>query len=613
MCGIAGILAFRPPAVDRRDLQVMAQAIAHRGPDGEGIWISRDGQVGFAHRRLAIIDVSRNSDQPLHSTDGRFTLVFNGEIYNFLELRAELEALGSLFRTQGDSEVIIEAWRHWGPGMLPRMNGMWAFALHDAEMRQTIFARDRFGVKPFYYAAADHRLAFASEMRAFYNLAWLDKAADVQVIRRTLFDVFGVEAGERTLFKNVKRLPAGHYAICHDGAVQIHRWWRTCENLVEVSSSEATRVDQFKALFLDSTQLRMRSDVPIGTCLSGGFDSTAIACAISAIARDGAAHPRETEDWRHAFVASFPGMGNDETPQALEAAAYAGIKPNVLEFSDDQALQDIDQVLADLDDVYIMLPTAVWQLYRSLRRKQICVSLDGHGADELMGGYRQAGVSLPYHIRNIANDLDGLLKPFSPMDAARSVVFSRSGMQFLRGHDLVAPAQLPTSFDRDVLPSHWGPFDRRLYRMFHSTLLPTILRNFDRMSMAHGVEVRMPFMDWRLVTYVMSLGEGDKSRDGLTKYIARQAMAGLMPETIRTSRRKVGFASPMVEWMNGPLIPWIEDLFSRPNAAFDEIVNTKALMARVRSLTRTGQWTWRSAEHIWPYIHMRWLFGRVAT
>lgn len=613
MCGIAGVVTVRPSAVSRADLGLMADRLAHRGPDGEGFWISADQTVGLAHRRLAIIDATPASDQPFLSGDGRFVIVFNGEIYNFLELREELERLGSVFRTEGDTEVVLEGWRHWGSGLFLRMNGMWALALHDTLSGETIFARDRFGVKPFYYATAPQGLAFASELRAFQPLAWIDRTPDLDVVRRTLFDPFSVEGTDRTLFRDIHRLPAGHYAVLRDGHLEVTRWWRTCDHLVEVPASDNDQAAHFRDLFFDATRLRMRSDVPIGTCLSGGFDSTAITSAISQLAQDNGDHRRAAGDWRHAFVASFPGAGNDETAEAVVAAEYAGIDPSILEISEQDALSDIDRILEDLDDVYMMLPTAVWQLYRNVRRQGVTVTLDGHGADELMGGYRQKGGGFSFHLRNAASALDTLFRGFSIIDTVRTLTFSRAGLQFLRGHNYQPPRRIEGPFDHDKLPASWGAFDRRLYRMFHATVLPTVLRNFDRMSMAHGIEVRMPFMDWRVVTYVMSLPDSAKLRDGQTKYVARAAMKGLMPEGIRTARRKVGFNSPMPEWMNGPLAAWTKALLATPNPTFEAVVDVPALRARIDDLTARGAWTWRTAEHLWPYIHMRWLLGRMAS
>jgi asparagine synthase (glutamine-hydrolysing) len=609
MCGIAGIIATGPSQLQRADLARLAAAIAHRGPDGEGIWVSPDGTAGLVHRRLAIIDTSDRGHQPMHTPDRQWSVVYNGEVYNFLELRSELEALGSRFFSDSDTEVILEAWRHWGPDMLKRFNGMWALAIRDNRSGDVFFARDRFGIKPLLYAHAGGRFAFASEMRALKALAWVNHDIDTRVAARLMFDPFGIEGGEATLHQGIRRLPAGHCAWLKGGRFETRRWWITTEHLVAVPANPAERVERFRELFLDAVRIRMRSDVSVGTCLSGGFDSSAIACAMAHVAQDTQPHAREARDWRHAFIASFPGQSNDETPEALEAAQYASVTPHVLRFDQQDPLAAIDQVMGDLDDVYISLTTAPWQIYRELRSARTLVSLDGHGADELMGAYLQEGKSLGFSLRNQAERwAQGSPLAQRALDSAKLTALSSSGLNFLRQHRFVAPDAMHIPFDADDLPTHWGPLNRRLYRMFHSTVLPTILRNFDRLSMAHGIEVRMPFMDWRVVTYVMSLPDADKLHDGRNKWVARRAMADLMPERIRMARRKVGFNSPMPEWLNSKAMqPWLSNLLSRPNDVFEALVDVRALRNRVEALTLAGQWNWQNAGRLWPYINLKWV------
>ena len=611
MCGIAGVLVDQGAELDAHDLRQLADALAHRGPDGEGIWVSADRSAGFVHRRLAIIDTSDRGHQPMHTVDRTHTIVFNGEIYNFIELRQQLLQLGSVFHSDSDTEVIVEAWRHWGKAMLSRFNGMWAMAIRDNVSGDVFLARDRFGIKPLLYTQSAGRFAFASEMRALSTLPWLDRRPDSEVATRLLFDPFSIEGGERSLLQSVRRLPAGHCAFVRNGRIAVERWWRTTDHLVTPPATAAQQADHFREVFLDATRLRLRSDVSVGTCLSGGFDSSAITCAIAHVANSHHPHLREAKDWRHAFIASFPGQSNDETPQALEAADFAGVTPHVLTMRDDDALAQIDTVLDDLDDVYISLPTAPWQIYRELRRAGTVVSLDGHGADELMGAYRQEGQALGFWLRNMLAWGSSHHRTFGrASESAKAAWLTARGLNFLRHHRASAPADLGTPFDRDELPAAWGPMNRRLYRMFHATVLPTILRNFDRLSMAHGVEVRMPFMDWRLVTYVMSLPDDAKSAQGTSKFVARQAMAGLMPEGIRLGRRKVGFNSPMPEWLNGPLAPWVQAILNSADSVFEEIVDVPALRKRIATLSASRTWTWETVGRLWPYVHLKWRFDR---
>ncbi|AUC98345.1 asparagine synthase (glutamine-hydrolyzing) [Bradyrhizobium sp. SK17] len=612
MCGIAGIVNLRGAPVEPADISRLTSLIAHRGPFGEGTWFNAKRNVAFGHRRLAIIDPGEGGYQPMASGDGRHVIVYNGEIYNFLELRRELEAKGAVFRSQSDTEVILAAWRAWGEDMLLRFNGMWALAIYDTTTDELFLARDRFGIKPLLYALSSERFVFASEQRALARSGLIEASLDIDVARRLLLDPFGIEGSERTLYSQLRRLQGGHCMWLRQGRVQVRRWWRTVDHLPDVPGTEAERVERFRDLFQDSVALRMRSDVPIGTCLSGGFDSSAVICAMATHEKAGMG-PRDSTAWRHAFVATFPGASNDERPMAEEAAAWAKVAPSFLAIGRSDALTDLDRILDDNDDVYIGLPSAPWLIYRELRRQNVTVSLDGHGADELMGAYFQEGKSAAFRIRNAAAALMSRSQLAQRgIDFLRAQMISRQGHYFLRGGLTAIPAALPLVAENDRLPDTWGALNRRLYRMFHSTTLPTILRNFDRLSMAHGIEVRMPFMDWRLVTYTMALPEASKSADGMTKVIARQAMANLMPESIRTARRKVGFNSPMPEWLNGPLSGWTAALLDRKVPAFAEFVDEAPLRKVVSHLTATQRWDWESVGRIWPYLNMKWLLARSA-
>ena len=610
MCGIAGIVNLRGGPVDPADISRLTSLIAHRGPFGEGTWFNAKRNVAFGHRRLAIIDPGEGGYQPMASGDGRHVIVYNGEIYNFLELRRELEAKGAVFRSQSDTEVILAAWQAWGEDMLLRFNGMWALAIYDTVTDDLFLARDRFGIKPLLSALSGERFVFASEQRALARSGLVETSLDVDVARRLLLDPFGIEGSERTLFAQLRRLQGGHCMWLRQGRVQVRRWWRTVDHLPDIPDTEAERIERFRDLFQDSVALRMRSDVPIGTCLSGGFDSSAVICAMATHEKAGMG-PRDSTAWRHAFVATFPGASNDERPMAEEAAAWADVAPSFLEIGRADALTDLDRILDDNDDVYIGLPSAPWLIYRELRRQNVTVSLDGHGADELMGAYLQEGQSTAFRIRNAAAALTSRSQLAQRgIDFLRTQMIRRQGHYFLRGGLTAMPAALPLVAEDDELPNAWGALNRRLYRMFHSTTLPTILRNFDRLSMAHGIEVRMPFMDWRLVTYTMALPETSKSADGMTKVVARQAMANLMPESIRTARRKVGFNSPMPEWLNGPLAGWTNELLNRNVPAFAEFVDEAPLRKTVGHLTASQSWDWESVGRIWPYLNMKWMLAR---
>lgn len=612
MCGIVGVFAVEVGGrADRSEVVRATNALAHRGPDGMGVWVSADGSCALGHRRLAIVDTGFSSDQPMVDREERYTVVFNGEIFNFLELRTELERIGVQFRTQGDTEVLLEGWKVWGRDLLTRMNGMWSFAVFDGATRELTLARDRFGIKPMYFAREGARFGFASEPHALRTIPWVRCDVRLDVARRTIFDPFSIEAGSATMWAGIERLPAGHLAKVSEAGVRVERWWVTLDHLPELPTSVEGCREKFRELFLDSVRLRMRSDVPIGSSLSGGFDSSAVVGAMSHIAHEGlSGGDRIACDWRRAFVASLPGKDNDETAAALRSAGFADVDACVVTIDDETMLESIDDILERFEDVYISLPTATWRTYQAMRSAGTVVTLDGHGADELMGGYERIG-SLSYYAKN-AQELAverGASRELV-VDAARCSVLSACGANFLRDHALRAPVRLGTPFDADMAGRDLSVRNRRLYRSFHADILPMILRNFDRLSMAHGVEVRMPFMDWRLVTFAMALPPEMKQSGGWTKRIAREAFVGLLPDEVRWSRKKVGFNSPMPSWMNGALGSWAVELLSRPCDTFDALVRTPELVRRVKDLSESHGWDWRTVGWLWPYVHMRWLLGR---
>lgn len=611
MCGIAGLLMLNGERVARSDLKRLSDALAHRGPDGEGGWSSDDQSCRLAHRRLAILDVEERADQPMISGTGDTALVFNGEIYNFLEVRAELEAMGHSFHTESDTEVVLTAWAAWGEAMLPRFNGMWALAIYDRKTGELFLARDRFGVKPLLYSESSDCIAFASEMRALLSLPAVSNDLDPTAVKRVLFDPFSLEASESTIYASIKRIPAGHHLRISATKRTLTRWWNTSEHLAEVPDSLDRAATRFWDQFREAVRIRMRSDVPIGTCLSGGFDSSAIVATMADLARDQTGnHERESKDWRHAFIASFPGMSNDETREARMAAAYADIDaPVILDCSGDEPLDDIDAVLDTLEDIFIGLPTAVWKTYRAVNEHGVRVTIDGHGADEIMGGYRQGGQALQFLLRNLFGNASGRHPAIAGVNDVLKSLYLRSKKQyFLR--DMTPPKAFPVAANNDRLPKHWGLVNRRLYGMVHATILPTLLRNFDRLSMAHSVEVRSPFLDWRLVTSVLALPDAMKSDQEYSKVIAREAMRGRMPEEIRAATRKIGFGSQMPEWLNGKLGQWAANQLAEPNAEYDALVDSEALRARVLALNTAGGWDWEVAGRLWPYIHLRWLIAR---
>jgi asparagine synthase (glutamine-hydrolysing) len=323
----------------------------------------------------------------MSSSDGRYSLTYNGEIYNFLELRDQLLALGHRFESESDTEVLLACYRQWGADGLLRCNGMWAIAIWDRREGQLFLSRDRFGKKPLFYAVVNGRLIFASEMKAIYP--FLPRVEPSQDFAWMAGHIFDYEATDKCLVAGIKRFPAAHHGWWDGKTLTLRRYWNTLDHLEEVPQNYDDQVERFRELFVDSCRIRMRSDVPVGTALSGGLDSSA---TISAMAHIGKTHPgmRVSEDWQHAFVATFPGTPLDETRYARKVVEHIGIDATFVEIDPSRDIGRFDEIFYRFEELYITSPIPMLQTYEAVRAHGTRVTLDGHGADELLGGYPDA-------------------------------------------------------------------------------------------------------------------------------------------------------------------------------------------------------------------------------
>lgn len=537
-------------AVPREIIGQFTEALAHRGPDGCGLHV--DGGLALGHRRLAILDPRPEGNCPMEYVTPfgqRSWITFNGEVYNFVEIRRELEAAGWRFKTQTDTEVIAASWAYWGKECLTRFNGMWAFAIWTPEKQELVLSRDRFGVKPLYYYMDSHRLCFASEAKAFIKLDGFTPELDMAVAETAMKHGFAYEGStDGYLFKGVRRLPAGHLLTMNgSGEIKVERWWDTAAHIPQVPDKFEEQVERFRDIFLDAVRIRMRSDVPVGSCLSGGIDSSSVVSCMSLLNQRGALAERVPSDWRQTFVASFPGTVLDERAYAEEVIKATGTRPYIWNFDPKEGLELIPDSVWSLEDVYSGLVVPVWALYREMRRAGTVVSLDGHGSDEMLMGYTWY---LDWPVREV---------------------------------------------------------NQRLYNDFHFSLLPAILRNYDRCSMAHGIEVRMPFMDWRLVTYCFGLPALSKAGDSWTKRVLRSAMRGIVPEVVLDRRTKIGFNSPMIEWFNGGLANMVEILAKHPLWRESPFWNGPELANQVLARSRAKAWTtadWGLSLETWTRMNL---------
>ena len=602
MCGIFG---YRGKLEYEMGLKCL-RTLAHRGPDGEGTYQAEG--VFLGHRRLAILDLSERGKQPMSYAEGRYWITFNGEIYNFLELKKELAKKGYVFESESDTELILAAYIEWGEKCLDRFNGMWAFAIWDSRKKELFLSRDRFGKKPLFYSFIGENFVFASEMKAITPL--LERVEPDTEIVLDSRQLFNYENSEKCLIKGIKRFPAGHHArLKCGGKLEFVRYWDTLDNLVDVPSTYEEQTERFRELFLDACKIRMRSDVPIGTALSGGLDSSAVFCALNHLGVNQAGD-RMTGDWQHAFCASFPGTPLDEAKWAQAVANHCGTKINIIEIDPEMYLKRFLEDIYLFEDLYITPHIPFVALYKEMRDNGVVVTIDGHGADELFGGY---GWDYLYILRDNKFNLRNTLKVVDTYygsqvnDTIQFDTLPSKGI-FIIKHFLRNCAKKALHLNDSYIYDNHPEFDKfdcftkKLYSSFHMTTLPTLLRNYDRYSMISGVEIRMPFMDHRLVTYGFSLPWTSKIRNGYTKAIVRDAMSGIMPADVASRKNKIGFNLPVVDWFKGPMKQLLLDTIESQEFKDNPLVDATATKRRVTKAIRDPDTTFEDALGAWKML-----------
>ena len=593
MCGIAGIAGGAPP--EHALLERMAATMQNRGPDGDGIWA--DGIAGLAFRRLAIIDLHERSNQPLHL--GPLHLVFNGEIYNYRELRDELRSLGHEFGTEGDGEVLLHAWAQWGEGALDRFNGMFAFAVWDESRRTLTLAADPFGEKPLYYAEDGGRIVFGSEIKAILHDDSVPRAADEDAL--ALFLTRGSMPEIHTsFFRGIKRLPAAHVLRWQDGRSSVRRYW--VPQRTEAPRGYAEAVERVRELLLDSIRLRLRSDVPVGTSLSGGIDSSTVVALSAQLAG---------EHRRHAFTARFRGFDRDEWQYAAEVAERAGVvEHHSVEPSADDLLGDLDRVVVDHEEPVGSLSIyAQWRVMQAAKEAGVTVLLDGQGGDELFAGYPTAvGYalrSLPVHaaVRELAGAprtaalvAQALAMDHLPNPARR--LYRRRTATVYADRDLVAKTAPMIRPFASLERRNGSPLARELLMETFDTSLPNLLRYADRSSMAHSREVRLPFLDRRIAELALSLPASFLYAKGVTKRVLRDAALGLVPDSILTRRDKVGFEPPQKRWLAEPGLRKLT-----ADVLLDPVADRRGLYDRATIETDVRSGEWRDSDGIWRALN----------
>jgi len=577
VCGILGAV----PAIEKNRFHKALGSLAHRGPDGDGVW-QDGGHAILGHRRLAIIDVSNLASQPMQYR-GRYNLVFNGEIYNFLEIRRELEARGHRFVSHSDTEVLLAAFAEWGPQCLQKFNGMWAFAIWDSLEKKLFLSRDRLGKKPLYYAHVGGQLIFGSEQKAI--LPFLPRVRPSANFESLCNNAYAYEATEETLFEGVRRFPAAHYAWLQGDRLVKTQYWSVIESSTMVPSSYDQQVEQLRELLVDSCRIRMRADVPIGTGLSGGVDSSAVAAALSEAMKrsnkEGAA-----SNWQNSFVASFPGTVMDESTQAEQVAKHLGIQHTKVIIQPEQYATQLERLVYMMEDIHEVNPIPHIALYREMRAKGVLVTLDGHGGDELFCGYE-------------SSILHALPETLGSCSAARSVLQTYHDChpqnQYFRGmtknqiawYLFKAKGRMILQeglLSEHRLKSHFGALNAHLFELSFRTVFPTLLRNYDRYSMINGVEIRMPLIDHRIVSFAFSIPWQSKLKNGFTKSLLRDAVSPWLPPEIVRRKTKIGFAPPIQDWMRGPLRTYLMDEIESKSFREANLISAEELGPKIKSL-----------------------------
>lgn len=622
MCGIAGVLWRQGRSMDLRSIVAMSERLTHRGPDGYGylvvtseakVYHNRNPEMdtpgpvmAMAHRRLAIIDKSDAGLQPMRSEDGRRFLVFNGEIYNYLELRHELALLGHRFLTDTDSEVVLAAFAQWGIHCFSRFNGMWAIAIYDVLSSTLTLSRDRLGVKPLFIRVDDGRLSFASEIKALATLGPV-------TCNSHLMDRFlrlGVVAGnDGSFFNEIAQFPPGAYAqlTLKSSAVEPQRFWEPAVSGIRERLDTTTLALQLRELFVDSVRLRLRSDVPVGFCLSGGLDSSAIVGVAGAL-REGLGistfHARSEDP--HFDESRWADMVNSH----VRATAHY-VTPSV-----SGVVEDLDKLIWHQDEPFPSMSIyAQWLLMRKARSENVPVILDGQGSDELFAGYRKylfiylmslikkrkanrlfstIGRIVANGDRGILNLVDGfkylpavMRKSSLSMDA-----FMRAGPLSTDGRVVETRVAVPTDVrEMSVLD-------------LTSTSLPSLLRYEDRNSMAWSIEAREPFLDFRLVDFALSLPDDAKISDGRLKFVLREAMRPFLPPAIINRRDKVGFVTAELGWLSSSLLSEVCDGIASEKSRFTEWLDVDRLLNTLNRREEISVPLKRGALRL--YIASRW-------
>ena len=611
MCGIAGIIQTNND-YNKEHLKRMTDVLSHRGPDGEGFWQNDPGNVLLGHRRLSILDLTEAAAQPFHYLD-RYTILHNGEIYNYIELRDELKKKGYSFRTQTDTEVLVAAYDHWKEDCVEQFDGMFAFAIWDEREKEFFAARDRFGEKPFHYIYDGNNKAFlfASEIKAFWLLG-LGKEFN----KKMLFNFLTIgytdnpNQPDETFYENVKKLPAANFLKIKLGSellVEIEKYWDIDTETENKKITDEEAIDQFKELFTTSVKRRLRSDVPLGTSLSGGLDSSSIVATICQL--------QTTTPKLQTFSAIFPGFEKNEEKYIDEIATHFSLQSFKTIIDNNEITGLFKKIIQQQDEPFGSASTLPqYKVFQLAKQNNVKVLLDGQGADETLAGYHKyykwywqelfmkrklvrsgelkkakaMGVKESFGFRNI---IAAFFPEFASVFLERQYLLNALKQEDL-AKDFIHLQSKEAYYTTPAILSLNGV----LYFNTCTHGLEELLRYADRNSMAHGREVRLPFLSHELVEFLFSLPSNFKIRQGWTKWILRNAMTNTLPSTIVWRQDKIGLEPPQHSWMQ---LASVQEMIRE---AKRKLVNEKILKPEVLDKKIQPTSAYEKNNYDWRYL-----------
>jgi len=600
MCGIVGKINFNNKKVEEKSLTTMMKKIKHRGPDDNGYFI--DNEVGLGFVRLSVIDLSSAGHQPMISDDNKLVLIYNGEIYNYIELREELKIKGYTFKSNTDTEVLLKSYEEWGEECLNRFNGMWAFVIYNKETKEIFGARDRFGIKPFYYYKDEESFLFASEIKAIRSVLKTPLSVNDQAV----FDYLSfnrTDYDNKTFYNEIYKIPHGHcFSFNTDREFKLKKWYDLKSNC----NKEPIDADAYRELFTSSIKLRMRSDVPVGVCLSGGLDSSSIVSIISK-----KLNFKEIKSFSAVYE---KGQRGDESEFIDEMKPYLN-NMNYITPTAKSLYNDIEDMINTLDEP--VPTTSIYAQYSvmKLAKEHAVVTLDGQGADEQLAGYHYfygfyfKELLKKFSLGKLSFEIYHYIKKHKSLYGVKTLIFfllpeklkiklrvkKASYLQddFYKNHNtksIIAGDLYGAKTLKESLINHFE------YKLEH------LLKWSDLNSMRFSIESRVPFLDYRLVEQTLSLPNNSYIRKGLTKYILRESIKSIVPEKIRLRYDKMGFATPEDEWFREDFFQdKINNILNNPTDRFKKYIDTdKALIIYNKHLQKEIN----CSKDIWKWINL---------